>query len=299
MIACPNLYDKIVIVCYPRGAGGKFLINNLGLNNQAVFQDSGLARLQINNNFSYDDKLAYIFNQFEKTSQNLRWNDLELGCGQLFGIDTVDYQTIYPEVLSTMFNTVVETIISKNLFLFVVAHDTLVLRKQLDFWVNAKVIGFTNFKNFINTRTSLRHTDKFKKIRSDYWNTIRDNSWPSTPPVTESEFLLLAGPIQHELINNFENEISRWFNREDQEIALFENDLFKIKNKLDSKFYQIDVDEFYRNEQAFLSTLKNCLHWLNLPMPVNEYDNVQYFQTWKNMLHTLNLLDQNNSSLDV
>jgi hypothetical protein len=209
----------------------------------------------------------------------------------LFGFDSINYQTVYPEILSTMFNTVVKTIISKNLFLFLAAHDTLVLRKQLDFWVNARVIGFTNSKNFINTRKSYSDPDQFKKSRSDYWNTIRDNSWPSTPPVTESEFLLLAGPIQHELINNFDNEIARWFNREDQKITLFENDLFKIKNKLDSKFYQIDVDEFYRNEQAFLSTLKNCLHWLNLPMPVNEYDNGHYFQTWKNMLELLNTLD--------
>jgi hypothetical protein len=294
MIACPNPYDKIVIVCYPPGAGGKFLINNLGLNDQAVFQDSKLAHLQINNNFSYDNKIAYIFSQFEKTLQNRRWNDLELGCGQLFGIDNIDYQTIYPEIFSTRFNIVIKTIISKNLFLFVVAHDTLVLRKQLDFWVNAKVIGFTNFTNFINTRNPDWYQDKFKKIRSNYWDVIRDDSWPSSPPVSEAEFLLLPELIQHELINYFENDISRWFIKQDQKIGLFENDLFKIKNQLDSKFYLIDVDDFYNNKQTFLSTLKNCLHWLNLPMPVNERDNLQYFQTWKNMLDSLNPLNQNN-----
>ena len=294
MIAYPNHYDKIVIVCYPPGAGGKFLINNLGLNNQSVFQDSTLARLQINNNFSYDDKLAYIFSQFKKTSQNQHWNDLGLGCSQLFGIEDIDYQTIYPEILSTMFNTVVKKIISENLFLFVVAHDTLVLRKQLDFWVNAKVIGFTNSTNFIKNRNLYSYSDKFKETRSTYWSAIRDNSWPSVPPVSESEFLSLPVQIQTELIDNFENEISRWFINKDQKIKLYENDLFEIKNQLDSKFYQIDTDDFYKNEQKFLSTLKNCLHWLNLPMPVNEYDNVRYFQTWKNMLDLLNTLNQNN-----
>jgi hypothetical protein len=294
MIAYPNHYDKIVIVCYPPGAGGKFLINNLGLNNQSVFQDSTLARLQINNNFSYDDKLAYIFSQFEKTSQNRHWNDLGLGCSQLFGIEDIDYQTIYPEILSTMFNTVVKKIISENLFLFVVAHDTLVLRKQLNFWVNAKVIGFTNSTNFIKNRNSYSYSDKFKETRSTYWSTIRDYSWPSLPPVSESEFLSLPVQIQTELIDNFENEISRWFINKDQKIKLYENDLFEIKNQLDSKFYQIDTDDFYKNEQTFLSTLKNCLHWLNLPIPVNEYDNVRYFQTWKNMLELLNTLNQNN-----
>ena len=294
MIACPNPYDKIVIVCYPPGTGGKFLINNLGLNDQAVFQDSKLVRLQINNNFSYDDKIAYIFSQFEKTLQNRRWNDLGLGCGQLFGVDAIDYQTIYPEIFSTRFNTVVKTIISKNLFLFVVAHDTLILRKQLDFWVNAKVIGFTNFTNFINTRSPDWYQDKFKKIRSDYWDMIRDDSWPRSPPVSEPEFLLLPGPIQHELIDYFENDISRWFIKKDQEIGLFENDLSKIKNQLDSRFYQIDVDEFYKDEHTFLSTLKDCLQWLDLPMPQNDHDNRQYFQTWKETLALINTSDQGN-----
>jgi hypothetical protein len=98
-------------------------------------------------------------------------------------------------------------------------------------------------------------------MRSTYWDVIRDDSWPSSPPVSESEFLLLPGPIQHELINYFENEISRWFIKKDQKIRLFENDLFKIRNQLDSNFYQINVDDFYKNEQTFLSTLKNCLHW--------------------------------------
>jgi hypothetical protein len=258
------------------------------LNNQTVFQDSKLACLQINNNFSYDDKLAYIFSQFEKTSQSQHWDDLRLGCIQLFGISSIDYQTIYPEILSTMFNTVIKKIISKNLFLFVVAHDTLILRKQLNFWVNAKVIGFTNSTNFINDRNWHYYSDRFKKTRSTYWSAIRNDSWPNLPPVSESEFLLLPIPIQTELIHNFGNKISRWFIDKDQKMKLYENDLFEIKNQLDSRFYQIDVDDFYKNEQTFLSTLKNCLHWLNLPMPVNERDNVQYFQIWKNMLDSLN-----------
>jgi hypothetical protein len=291
MITYPNLYDKIVIVCYPPGAGGKFLINNLSLNNRAVFQDSKLAQLQINNNFSYNNKLAYIFNQFEETLQNRRWNDLGLGCDQLFGIQSTAYQTVYPEILSTRFNLILETIISKNLFLFLVAHDTLVLRKQLDFWINAKVIGFTNCKNFINTRKSHSCPDNFKKVRSDYWNTIRDNTWPNDPPVTKSEFLLLPDTIRHELIVDFNNEIARWFIQEDQQIKLFENDLCKINNQLSSRFYQIDVDNFYRNEQTFISILKDCLQWLDLPMPSNEHDNFWYFRRWREVLGLLNPSD--------
>ena len=292
MIAYPNSYDKIVIVCYPPGAGGKFLINNLGLNDQAVFQDAILARRQINGDFSYNNKLSYLSAQFEHTVKNAKWNDLGLGCGYLFGYCGIDYQTQYPEILANQTDLSIPLIISENLFLFLVAHDTMVLRSILNFWTNAKVIGFTNFENFINTRsTNLYKYDKHEKHRLDYWNAVKGEAWPDSPPKSKSEFLLLPDWMQSELIDDFKNEISRLFDTRDQWVELYENDISKIKKDLNSRFYQIDVDEFYKDEQIFLSTLKDCLQWLDLPMPQNDHDNCQYFQTWKATLDLINTPD--------
>jgi len=295
MIAYPNSYDNIVIVCYPPSAGGKFLINNLGLNDRAVFQHSILARRQIEDNFSYSDKLEYLSDQIKHTLKKEQWNDLELGCLQLFGLRGIDYQTQYPETLVNQFNPIIQKIISKNLFLFLVAHNTMELCSELNFWPNAKVIGFTNSKNFITQRTSnTSKNDKLKKSRLDYWNIIKSESWPELPPRSAAEFLLLPARTQSELIDDFENEISRWFDTTDQWFESFENNISKIKDKLDSKFYQIDVDEFYKDEHTFLYTLKDCLQWLDLPMPRNDHDNRQYFQTWKETLSLINTPDQGN-----
>lgn len=236
MIAYPNSYDKIVIVCYPQLAGGKFLINNLGLNDRAVFQDATLAHRQINGDFSYNDKLSYLSTQFKNTINNAKWDDLKLGCIQLFGVRSFEYQTKHPEILANQFNPTIQEIISENLFLFLVAHNTMALKSMLNFWTNAKVIGFTNSKNFINTRMT---------------NVDAGNRW----------------------VESYENGIS------------------KIKKELDSRFYQIDVDEFYKDEHTFLSTLKDCLQWLDLPMPQNDRDNRQYFQTWKETLALINTSD--------
>jgi hypothetical protein len=38
--------DSVVIVYYPTNAGGKFLINSLGLSNGCYFQDIDFVRLQ-------------------------------------------------------------------------------------------------------------------------------------------------------------------------------------------------------------------------------------------------------------
>jgi hypothetical protein len=214
-------------------AGGKFLINNLGLNDRAVFQDATLAHRQINGDFSYNDKLSYLSTQFKNTISNAKWDDLNLGCTQLFGFQSFEYQIKYPKILANQFNPTIQEIISENLFLFLAAHNTMALRSMLNFWTNAKVIGFTNSENFINTRTT-----------------------------------------------NFDTR--------DQWVELFENGISKFKKELDSRFYQIDVDEFYKDEHTFLSTLKDCLQWLDLPMPQNDHDNRQYFQTWKQTLDLIN-----------
>ena len=280
-------YDKIVIVCYPPLAGGKFLINNLGLNNQAVFRDSVLAQRQIKGDFSYEDKLAYISTQLEDTVKNSEWNDLNLGCSQLFGSNAHHYLHLE----SIYFLPIVQTIISKNLFLF---YDTTELVRELDLWKNAKVIGFTNFKNFIKERKYKSKQDEFEKLRSNYWNVIKGESWPEQPPKSESDFALLHDSVQSELINNFENLIFKWFDPNDRWVKWFEDKLTGIKEELGSRFYQIDVDEFYKDEQTFLSTLKDCLQWLDLPVPRNDRDNSQYFHQWKTTLDLINTSDQGN-----
>ena len=52
--------DRLVIVYYPLGAGGKFLINCLGLSNQCVLQSIELANNQINNQFTSIEKFQFL-----------------------------------------------------------------------------------------------------------------------------------------------------------------------------------------------------------------------------------------------
>ena len=75
--------DKLIILNYPIGAGGKFLANCLGLAPNAVLQDRTLARQQLDGNLSPYDKFNLIMQRVSEVGKE--WNDLELGCGKFFG----------------------------------------------------------------------------------------------------------------------------------------------------------------------------------------------------------------------
>ena len=75
---------NLIIVCYPGGAGGKFLINSLGLSDDCVFQDADLASRQLQQDFTPADKFSYLTNKINKVTGE--WHDLDLGCVQLFGV---------------------------------------------------------------------------------------------------------------------------------------------------------------------------------------------------------------------
>jgi hypothetical protein len=75
---------NVVIFAYPGFAGGKFLINCLGLSDSCCFQDINLVSQQLNHSFTPQHKLTYLLS---KLSDAETWQDLGLGDWQLFGVD--------------------------------------------------------------------------------------------------------------------------------------------------------------------------------------------------------------------
>ena len=100
--------SNMVVVAYPPWAGGKLLINALGLSTSGCLQHSVLARLQLDNNLSTEKKVNFLLGNLE-TSQSY-WDDLGLGCVQLFG----------PQLDNS---TIVTDLIAKDIKFFKVAHN--------------------------------------------------------------------------------------------------------------------------------------------------------------------------------
>jgi len=93
--------DKLVIVAFPMGAGGKFLINSLGVSNRACLQDWELY------NLSSTEKKQLIFDRLDATPAGT-WNDLDLGCFKQFeyNIDGLTAEAIHE--IEFEFNQVVD-----------------------------------------------------------------------------------------------------------------------------------------------------------------------------------------------
>lgn len=158
---------NLVIVCYPPLAGGKFLISSLGLSDSCVLQDQALAKQQLQNNLSFDAKINYINQELTKAKSTLTWCDLNLGCGQLFGVENDHYVNEYPEIFKHRYYDVVGQLSNSDYRFFKVAHNSLYLQAQIKIWPNARVIVFQNYQNFIRRRALPRDRSLAHKLFDD------------------------------------------------------------------------------------------------------------------------------------
>jgi hypothetical protein len=147
-------YDNIILVQYPSNAGGKFLINCLGLSDQFVLQDNKLAELQIAGVLPSAKKFSILLDKLNSVTDE--WNDLNLGCFRLFK------QWQFPVRIEL--DPVIKLVIENKLFLCKIAHDGLTLQMLLTAWPNAKIIYFVNYKEFINRYRpfAARHNENYQ-----------------------------------------------------------------------------------------------------------------------------------------
>lgn len=137
--------DNAVIVAYPPGAGGRFLINLLGLSDRAVFQHAKLAEQQLYSEFTPEDKFQYLKSQ---TNCQTWWNELYLGDGSLFGLgySPTDAKTTVTEPIIEQLST------GPYKFFMTTNCDYHTFKELITVWPNAKIIYFTNFFKFIKFR---------------------------------------------------------------------------------------------------------------------------------------------------
>jgi hypothetical protein len=265
-------------VCYPPLAGGKFLMNCLGLHNNCVFQDKNLI------NISYDEKLKYLHDKLEQAKQKKIWNDLDLGCDKLFNIKLIDYfvrnKVFFKSLISP---EVTQLSIDNNRFFFLVAHDIPSLKKYLKFWKNAKIIFFQNYHDFIKQRK------KTKVI--NYWNQVKGADWPIDPPDSISNIKTLPKFVQHELNHQFNNKI-RSILTPSPLLKIFDRQLKQVLKKLNPETYYFWDCNSYNSGELLINNLQKCYYWLNLTIH-NEQDIIDYYTDW---INTLDIVGSNYSS---
>jgi hypothetical protein len=185
-----KLDTDIVFVCYPPFAGGKFLINCLGLSNDATLQNSKLLNLQTSEKF---DTLTSSLRNVTGS-----WDDLKLGCKQLFGLSARDIQK---QNITKTVETINKELNGYSGVCFLVIHTLEELSNALCVWANPRIVLFKNTDKFIKHRLDIN-----TKLKN-YWSTISQKDWPVDAPTTVEEYIKLPTHIYNVLEVNHSNKI--------------------------------------------------------------------------------------------
>lgn len=264
--------NNIVLVCYPNLAGGKFLINSLGISDGAVFQDATLAEQQLNGNFTSQDKITLLQQRLSEPEE--KWDDLGFGCLQLFDIDNHDYQR-YPTsrlLDNDRFHTVIDQLSNSGHKFFMVVHYPEYLDKILQVWKNAQVILFDNYTEFTESRYSVN--PNVGKI----WQDVRGDSWPTTAPKTLLEFSKMDIKYQTEIKSSFSYLYKTMFKNN--------NDLIYLQSMIDD--YKTDQTimwdtSLYFDQSATVNGIKKLYQQLGLTDFNKEYI-ADYYDQWINKI---------------
>jgi hypothetical protein len=218
---------NLVIVTYPSWSGGKFLINCLGLSDQCYLQSAPLVERQKRNELTPADKLNLLIKRINIIEDV--WNDLNLGCVQLFG---------HHKLNPPLFCPVINTLAQEDKLFFVVAHNKVIFKELIKIWPKGKVIFFNGSHNFIRWRMG----DEFF-TGSDDFSTYQ----------TQPDY-----PYHHRNLINVDTDITYWdadwYLDKDLFLARLQ-ELYKKFNLTD--YNQVLIETYYDNYMRKLEQMKN------------------------------------------
>jgi len=265
--------DKIIIVVYPNGAGGKFLINCLGLSDDCVFQSAELAVRQLCGKFTQQDKIAYLLDKLNNTTE--KWDDLDLHTPYLFGINSSEY--MIKHINDINFNRCIEPLINLNQhYLFITAHQYALVEACITGWPNARIILFENTEKFVSERC-IRRPNKFFNI----WVEIRKDNWPKLIPNTFDGLEKLPPAILTNLKSNFAEFYSSYVEYL-TELYPSHQTVINFKNNFSEKIILWNTN-WYFSEKDTVREVGNLYVNLNL----NNFNSTfitDYYHAWLNKI---------------
>ena len=235
--------ENLVIFLYLGRSGGKFLINCCGLSEYAVLQDQSLAESDLKGNLSSADKFSILKQRLAKVKN--KWNDLDLGCQQLFGISNKLYMNYGVEIVRNMeFNPIISKLSHGTKKFFIVAHYPINHKEYCKLWINAKTIAFSNYDKLIN-------------LRDSNWDTIRGSDWPLDPPKNLKQFFEMDKKVIEEIQTSY-NYFYRNFKNNGIQQEKINNYINQINN------FEWNC-EWYLDTKTTVNYCKEVYKFLNLP----------------------------------
>lgn len=228
--------DKLLIIYYPRGAGGNFVANALALSDSVEAQDVLLL------NIPYEDKVKSLFERSKEF-------DFFTGIEELFGLNI--YEVSNDKLRRCEYSQKLVDVSYGKKYWPASCHTELQLEKLLQLFPNAKILKLENCEDFC---TSRGYT--FTNFYSDQFNKYAGSDWKDV------DFNDMSEDIQQEIKENFPQFIPICLNRNVLCAPLMADYYFdvgdynelstifsleKLYNELEiSNFNKSLVTEFYR-----------------------------------------------------
>ena len=196
--------DKVIILYYAIGAGGRFIANNLSLSSDCVMMHSKLAMMQLEGKLDSKQKLLILLNRLNSENKDLIWNDLGFSLDHWIGREPSFIESVsnYRELSDHEYRTKIyvdkgfQHITENNSkYLFLITHCPEELDKQLSVWKNARVISFKNDNLFRHMRRLNNAQPHLKTI----WSLIPE----------EEKVGWVAAPLSKKRFENLPENIKR------------------------------------------------------------------------------------------
>ena len=153
-------YDKVILVKYDFGGGGRFLINCLGLSDDATFLCPRITKLQLLDKFSPEKKLKYLLVRLSQCRQTKKWDELELTDKNFWKISDHDlFFRSEADILNYNYPEHISKCIDNQKYIFLSTHEDEYIRKLKSCWKNCKYITFENENIFRNARSNIIEGD--------------------------------------------------------------------------------------------------------------------------------------------
>ena len=302
--------DRVIILYYAIGAGGRFIANNLSLSPDCVMMNSKLAMMQLEGKLDQKQKLLILLNRLSSEKVDKVWNDLGFNLDHWIGKESSIAKSVYNyrELSDHEYKTKVyvdrrfqHVTVDNSKYLFLITHCPDELDKQLSVWKNARVISFKN-DNLFRYMRRLNNAQPYLKT---IWSLIPEEEkvgWASAP-TCKKQFEELPENIQKmvwkylddpeffrkvsESINiKYSIQVPRLFsqykklNQKDKQILESENTTEEYVHP-DSIF--VWDCNWYLDEESTLHNIKNLYDVLELNGYNNSYSRCFYKQWIKKL----------------
>ena len=151
-----NINCNIIIASFPRGSGGKCVINCLGLSNSATIMHHELAYGSIK------QKSNYFTQQFALTLKKGKWDDLGLKTTKFVGHSLDNIDTFTPSELERYywdlyFCDEFKTIVNGTKDVFVIAHSIPATKVLQNSYIDSRTIRLVNTADVVYKRSQYKN----------------------------------------------------------------------------------------------------------------------------------------------